>query len=162
MDSLKILQAISPFLLGYNLAMFKNHHTKALSFTTREGQLVMWLPDDELAIFPSPFLFITFANGDDEDLICVFNDRGTKLATFSNSTFGLPTVVTHRSGYNLPTFCVTFSNGDSYVTSMAVGTTLYAAEEYFLHQKFTREDLQTGVETTFTVVKVERVKPSLF
>lgn len=59
---------------------------------------------------------------------------------------------------SLPAFRVTYHDGDSYVTSMAHGTTLETAKRYFLGQTFVTHECEfTGKETKKTVVKVEQL-----
>ena len=57
----------------------------------------------------------------------------------------------------LPAFKVIRSDGSHYITSMSKGTTLEAAQKYFLHTWQTEEEQTTGKETIRQVVKVEAV-----
>ena len=55
----------------------------------------------------------------------------------------------------LPAFKVTRDDGNSYVTSMAIGTTLESARKYFIGALFTDEDCETGKEHHWTAIAVE-------
>ena len=71
----------------------------------------------------------------------------------------------HLSGYpgyhslrpsELQTFRVTYNDGTSYVTSMAIGITLQQARNYFFGvSTVVHEDENTGREVRKTVVAVE-------
>lgn len=62
---------------------------------------------------------------------------------------------------NLPAFRIHRNNGTSYVTSMALGTTLLDAQAHFLGVTFTEEDPATGTETRWQCVEVEPVLPDI-
>jgi hypothetical protein len=53
---------------------------------------------------------------------------------------------------NLPAFRVTCDNGRSWVTSMAAGTTLQAAKDYFIGTSFEQPD-----ESTAIAIRVEQI-----
>jgi hypothetical protein len=55
----------------------------------------------------------------------------------------------------MPAFKVHLSNGNSYVTQMAIGTTLAAAIHYFLGKWFNHG--QGGEDLMLKVTKVEKV-----
>lgn len=62
---------------------------------------------------------------------------------------------------NLPAFRIHRNDGTSFVTSMALGTTLRDAEAYYMGKTFTDEDPATGKETRWCCVEVEVVLPDV-
>ncbi len=61
------------------------------------------------------------------------------------------------TGLDLAAYKITASNGKTWITSVSATTTEAEARAYFLGKTFTDENPETGEETTYTAIAIERL-----